>query len=286
MATVAFSAIGLGAGPLGEASLSAAEAARLVGAALDLGVTVFDTARSYGDSEVRLGRALGARRRDVLLVTKGGYGVAGIPDWTGEAVRRGVDEALGRLGTDVIDVFLLHSCGLDTLERGEVVEALLRAREAGKVRFVGYSGEGDALAWAAARRETFSVLECSVSPFDQHNLALVAAARAESFRVLAKRPLGNAAWLHPTRPAREDVATYWDRWRAMAFDPSPLSWEALAVRFAAFQPGVTTALVGTSSAAHLAAAVEAASAGPLDEVTAGALRGAFDAHGAAWPGVV
>jgi aryl-alcohol dehydrogenase-like predicted oxidoreductase len=114
----------------------------------------------------------------------------------------------------------------------------------------------------------------------------VAAARAESFCVLAKRPLGNAAWRHPTRPAREDIATYWDRWRAMAFDPSPLAWEALAVRFTAFQPGVTTALVGTSSAAHLAAAVEAARAGPLDDATLGALRAAFDAHGAAWPGVI
>jgi aryl-alcohol dehydrogenase-like predicted oxidoreductase len=286
MRSPVFSMIGLGAGPLGEASMSAAEAERLVGVALDLGVTVFDTARSYGDSEVRLGRAIGARRREVVLVTKGGYGVAGVPDWTGEAVRRGVDEALVRLGTDVIDVFLLHSCGLAILERGEVVEALLRAREAGKVRMVGYSGEGDALAWAAARRETFSALECSLSPFDQRNLPLVAAARAESFCVLAKRPLGNAPWRHATRPAREDVATYWDRYRAMAFDPSPLPWDALAVRFSAFQPGVTTALVGTSAPAHLAAAFEAIKAGPLDEATAGALRAAFDANGAAWPGVV
>lgn len=266
--------------------MSAAEADRLVHAALDLGVTVFDTARSYGASEQRLGRALGSRRREVHLVTKGGYGIDGVADWTGEVIRRGVDEALGRLGTDVIDVFLLHSCDVGVLERGDVVEALLRAREAGKIRMTGYSGEGDALAWAAARRETFSALECSVSPFDQRNLALVAAARAESFCVLAKRPLGNAPWRFGSRPGREDIGTYWDRYRAMGVDPSPLSWESLAVRFAAFQAGVTTILVGTSRVEHLGAAVRAAAEGALGEEQSGALRAAFEAHGAAWGGVI
>jgi aryl-alcohol dehydrogenase-like predicted oxidoreductase len=286
IATPAFSVVGLGTGPLGEASMSAAEADRLVHAALDLGVTVFDTARSYGASEQRLGRALGSRRREVHLVTKGGYGIDGVADWTGEVIRRGVDEALGRLGTDVIDVFLLHSCDVGVLERGDVVEALLRAREAGKIRMTGYSGEGDALAWAAARRETFSALECSVSPFDQRNLALVAAARAESFCVLAKRPLGNAPWRFGSRPGREDIGTYWDRYRAMGVDPSPLSWESLAVRFAAFQAGVTTILVGTSRVEHLGAAVRAAAEGALGEEQSGALRAAFEAHGAAWGGVI
>jgi aryl-alcohol dehydrogenase-like predicted oxidoreductase len=286
MMTPVFSVVGLGTGPLGEASLSAPEAERLVHGALDLGVTVFDTARSYGASEERLGRALGARRREVNVVTKGGYGVDGVPDWTGEVIRRGVDEALRRLGTDVIDAFLLHSCDVAILERGDVVEALIRAREAGKIRMAGYSGEGDALAWAAARRETFSVLECSVSPFDQRNLARLAAARAESFCCLAKRPLGNAPWRFATRPAREDIATYWDRHRTMDFNPSPLAWEALALRFAAFQPGITTALVGTSSLEHLAAAVRAAAAGPLEAGQCAALRAAFATHGASWAGVI
>ncbi|MEP7126673.1 MAG: aldo/keto reductase [Byssovorax sp.] len=284
--TPVFSVVGLGTGPLGEASMSAAEADRLVGTALDLGVTVFDTARSYGASEERLGRALGPRRREAVLVTKGGYGIDGVPDWTGEVIRRGIDDALRRLGTDVLDAFLLHSCDLGILERGDVVEALIRAREAGKIRMAGYSGEGDALAWAAARRDTFSVLECSVSPFDQRNLSLVATARAESFCVLAKRPLGNAPWRFASRPARADIGTYWDRYVAMGIDPGAMGWEALALRFAAFQPGVTTALVGTSSVAHLEAAVKAAADGTLDEARSGALREVFAARGGGWAGVI
>jgi len=281
-----FSRVGLGAGSLGDARLTDADAARLVHGALDLGVTVFDTARSYGASEDRLGRALAGRGRDALVFTKGGYGVDGVADWTGEVIRRGVDEARRRLRRDRLDGFFLHSCGVDVLERGEVVDALLEARASGKVRLTGYSGEGAALAWAAARRDTFSALELSLSPFDQRNRGLVAAAEHDSFAVFAKRPLGNAPWRYGSRPEREDEAIYWDRMRAMAFDPGPRGWAETAIRFAAFQPGVTTALVGTASLEHLASAVRAAAEGPLPPVDAAALLSAFDRHGAAWAGVI
>ncbi len=279
-----FSRIGLGAGNLG--SVSDAEADRLVRAALALGVTVFDTARSYGASEARLGRALAERRNEAIVVTKGGYGVDGVADWTGEAIRRGVDEALSRLGGDAIDVFLLHSCDVATLERGDVVPARVRARDAGKGRVAGYSGEGAALAWAAARREIFGALECSASPFDQANLPLVARAREESFCVLAKRPLGNAPWRYATRQEREDEAIYWRRWRELGVDPTPLAWEELCVRFTAFAPGVTTALVGTARMEHLEAAVRAAASGPLDAVVHARVRAAFAERGGGWTGVV
>ncbi len=281
-----FSRVGLGAGSLGDARLTDAEAERLVHGALDLGVTVFDTARSYGASEDRLGRALAHRDHDVVVFTKGGYGVDGVPDWTGEVIRRGVDDARRRLGRDRLDGFFLHSCGVDVLERGDVVDALLEARASGKVRLTGYSGEGGALAWAAARRDTFSALELSLSPFDQRNRGLAAAAERESFAVLAKRPLGNAPWRYGSRPERADEATYWDRMRAMAFDPSPRGWAETAIRFAAFHPGVTTALVGTATLSHLEAAVRAAAAGPLPAGDAASLTAAFDRHGAGWAGVI
>ena len=103
-------ALGLGAGQVGDARLDEAGAARLLGGALDLGVTLLDTARSYGLSEERIGRHLAHRRGEFLLSTKVGYGVEGVADWTGPAVARGIDEALGRLRTDVIDLVFLHSC--------------------------------------------------------------------------------------------------------------------------------------------------------------------------------
>lgn len=77
------SAIGLGCGPLGAPGLTERDAEALVDAALALGITLFDTAPSYGPSEERLGRTLERHRDRVVLSTKVGYGVDGVPDWTG-----------------------------------------------------------------------------------------------------------------------------------------------------------------------------------------------------------
>ena len=142
------SALGLGAGRIGGDDLDDDDADALLGAAIDAGVTLVDTARSYGRSEERIGRALAGRRDGVVLATKGGYGIPGVPDWTGAVISAGVDAALRALRTDRIDVFFLRSCPVGTLERGEVVGALADAVRAGKVRVMGYSGEGEALAWA------------------------------------------------------------------------------------------------------------------------------------------
>ena len=87
------SALGLGAGRIGGPETSEADVDRLVGGALDAGVTLIDTARSYGLSEERLGRALAGRRERVVLSTKVGYGVPGVPDWTARCITDGVDAA-------------------------------------------------------------------------------------------------------------------------------------------------------------------------------------------------
>lgn len=285
------SALGFGAGPLGDARLPDAAAEALVKSALDQGVTLFDTAPSYGSSEERLGRALGARRAEAVLVTKGGYGVPGVADWTGDVIRLGIEAALRRLGTDVIDVFLLHSCDEGTLRRDDILGELDRAKSAGKIRAAGYSGENEALAAAVASRR-FDVVECSVNPFDRASLggggggASVAHAAAAGLGVLAKRPLANAAWRHETPPEADDVRIYWERARTMAIDPAPLGWPEVALRFAAFAGGVSAALVGTTSPAHLADAVAAVSRGPLEAALLGRLEDAWRAHGAQWRGVI
>ncbi len=90
----------------------AATADRIVKRALDLGVRVFDTANVYvdGESERILGRALGRRRGEVTVATKVGFGrIAGRPEGLAPArVLAAIDESLGRLGTDHVDVYYLH----------------------------------------------------------------------------------------------------------------------------------------------------------------------------------
>jgi aryl-alcohol dehydrogenase-like predicted oxidoreductase len=72
--------LGFGAGHVGDPALAEAEVERLLHGALDLGVTLIDTARSYGLSEERIGRHLAGRRDEFILSTKIGYGIPGYED--------------------------------------------------------------------------------------------------------------------------------------------------------------------------------------------------------------
>lgn len=279
--------LGLGGGPLGDLGITDADAARVIDTALDAGVDLIDTAPSYGASEDRLGRCLRGRRDRVVLVTKGGYGVPGVPDWSPAVIARGIDQALARLGTDYLDVFLLHSCDRARLAAGDLLAPLVAARAAGKVRAIGYAGDGDALAWAV-RCPEFDVVECSVNLVDQRALDdAIPTAVAAGKGVLAKRGLAGAPWLAPP-PDRDDLQRYRARWlRMYATDaPAPDDAEALAVRFAAFAPGVSAALLGTRRAASIARAAAHASDGPLAAPTVAALRARFAAHDDGWHGVV
>lgn len=279
-------ALGLGAGPLGEARLSELESERLVHAALDLGVTLFDTARSYGASEERLGRALKGRRSQAILSTKVGYGVPGVPDWSAEAVTRGVDEALVKLQTDHLDIVHLHSCPTEVLSRGDVPRALGAAVAAGKVRAAAYSGENEALD-AAVESGAFGSIELSLSPWDQGSIdRILWRAKGRGLGAIAKRPLANAFWTHAARPDRPDFAEYWDRGQALSLPDFGLSREALALRFTIFTWGIDCAIAGTSSPEHLRALAEIASQGPLPADVVASVRASFRAHGRGWGGVI
>ena len=139
------SALGLGTSEIGYEKVTQRQINELINAALDAGLNVIDTAACYGDSEEMIGRAVSHRRADYCILTKCGH-AAGIrhADWSPELIAKSIDRSLKRLRTDHLDIVQFHSCPEQVLRRGEVVEALQRAREQGKTRFIGYSGDGDA----------------------------------------------------------------------------------------------------------------------------------------------
>jgi aryl-alcohol dehydrogenase-like predicted oxidoreductase len=278
--------LGFGAGHIGDPALSEEKVGRLLQGALDLGVTLIDTARSYGLSEERIGRHLAHQRDDFVLSTKVGYGVPRVADWTGPVITAGVEAALGRLRTDRIDIVHLHSCPVETLERGEVIAALQAAVAAGKVQVAAYSGDNAPLDWAIASG-AFGSVELSVNLVDQRGIErALPAARQRGLGVIAKRPAANAPWRFAERPEAADVALYWERWRALHLDPGPYGWTELALRFAAYQEGVHCAIVGTGRLEHLRQNVEHVEKGPLPAETAAAIRAAFGVHGASWEGQI
>ncbi len=280
------SILGLGAGQVGDERLAEQDAALLLNTALDLGITLIDTARGYGLSEERIGRHLAHRRSEFVLSTKVGYGIPGHADWSGGIIEAGVDAALARMRTDRLDIVHLHSCELSTLQAGEVVDALVRLREKGKIRVAAYSGENEALAWALADGR-FGGVECSVNLFDQRGLdGPLGRARRAGLGVIAKRPLGNAPWRFAQRPVGDYAETYWERMQALAYDTNGLAWDEFALRFSAWQPEVSCAIVGTASVAHLRHDAEIATKGPLPAAATAAVRRRFAECGAAWTGQV
>jgi aryl-alcohol dehydrogenase-like predicted oxidoreductase len=277
--------LGLGAGAIGGTDLTEDEAGTLLNRAVDLGMNLVDAAPSYGLAEERIGRHLSWRRRDVVLSTKGGYGVPGVPEWTGECIRRGVDRALGLFRTDVLDLFHLHSCPLDTLRREDLLQACTDVVRGGKVRVIAYSGEGDALDFAVTSG-VFGAIQTSVNACDQRGLDRgVKAAAARGMGVIAKRPLANAPWRPAPPPDDAAAAEYWKRFHQMALPPRD-DWAATFLRFASFAPGVTTCLVGTRRLAHLAECAAAVEAGTLPEYEVKLLATAFRRVDAGWGGLI
>jgi len=135
------SALGLGGYHIGKIERER-DAIRVVHAAIDAGITFMDNAWEYHDgrSEVVMGKALADRRERVFLMTK----VCTHGRGRSEAMRQ-LEQSLRRLKTDYLDLWQIHECVYDNdpdrhfAPRG-VAEALLRAREQGKVRFVGFTG--------------------------------------------------------------------------------------------------------------------------------------------------
>lgn len=204
------SVVGLGCNNLGRVGTrteSAGGAAEVVHAALDAGITLFDTADVYGRepglSEELLGRALGRRREDVVVATKFGMDMNGVngADFGARGSRRyvmrAVEASLRRLGTDWIDLYQLHAPDPCTPVE-ETLAALDDLVRAGKVRYVGHSNRAgwqiaDAEHVARARGLTrFVSAQNHYNLLDRRaELEVLPAAQAYGLGVLPYFPLAN-----------------------------------------------------------------------------------------------
>ena len=136
-----------------------AEAVALLRKGLDLGVTFYDTADTYGNGygEEILDKAFGKRRKDVVIATKGGYDFYTNPgarsgqrewpqDMSGPFIRFACEQSLKRLGTDYIDMYQLHNVKLADLKSDELFETLEVLQREGKIRHYGVA-LGPAIGW-------------------------------------------------------------------------------------------------------------------------------------------
>ncbi len=145
------SAIGFGGWPMGSGhygSFDEQQVIRAIHRSMELGVTLFDTAAIYGwgEGEKLLGRAIAGRRDEIVLVSKGGLvwdepGLGGQVrprDSSRETLAKGLDESLSRLGTDYLDLLLIHWPD-EERPMSEPMEAFAEFQKQGKIRYGGVS---------------------------------------------------------------------------------------------------------------------------------------------------
>lgn len=176
------------------------EAVAVIHRALDQGVNYCDTAPAYAGSLDYYGLALGERRSEVFLASK-------THDRTREGSLRLLDESLQRLGTDWLDLWQLHD--LRTHEdlkrifaRGGALEALLQARDEGRVRHLGITGHHDPdILLEAMRRFDFDTLLVALNAADVHRLSFIQTVLPEAARlgmgVIAMKVCAQGALLRP-----------------------------------------------------------------------------------------
>jgi len=205
------------------------------------------------------------RRSDYYLFTKCGH-TSGLPgeDWDPDMLRASIDRSLVRLKTDHVDLIQLHSCGIDVLTRGDAIKVVQEAKEAGKARYIGYSGDGQEAKYAI-ELGVFDAIQTSVNFADQESISLtLPLAKERDMGVIAKRPVANVAWRHESGEDAGYGRVYWERLQELKY-LFPEMFDA-ALRFTMSQD-IHVAIVGASKPERWKENSQIAVKGNLDAMT-------------------
>jgi len=298
------SEIGLGSWQLGRSAHwpegpDEDDAVRLVHAALDAGVTFIDTAPGYADgrSELNIGAALrGGRRDDVVICTKFGHRADGTTDWDPNSIQESILRSAERMGTDHLDIVVLHSPPPEILDgtHSEHYEVLERLKLKGIIRAYGASVDWGADVDTVLRTSKSQALEVRMSALFQETWPSVERARDHGVGTIIKVPL-ESGWLSGrytadtkftgvrSRWSRDDIALradLVDEFRSLL--PTGVSVPHGALRFLLAHDGVSTVIPGARTVDLLRDSI-AAAAEPLPSATVAAVRDFYARRLAASP---
>ncbi len=207
------------------------EAVAVIRRALDLGVNYYDSAPAYAGCLDYLGEGLAGRRAGVFVASK-------THDRSRDGSLRLLDDTLARLRTDRLDLWQLHDLrtmrDLDQIfGKGGAMEALLEARQAGRVRHLGITGHHDpAILQEAMRRFEFDTILVALNAADRHRLSFIESvlpdANANGLGIIAMKVYGAGTLVGPHGLTPNEAMSY-----ALTLD------------------GVSTAIIGCSSPAEV-----------------------------------
>ncbi|MBN2450831.1 MAG: aldo/keto reductase [Lentisphaeria bacterium] len=252
-----------------EDMLPEAEAIALLRGALERGITFFDTAPAYGASERLLGQAFAGIRDRVVLCTKcprltDGDGNVLPPRALRERLCASVESSCHALGTDVIDVLMLHHAEERVILGDEAAVAFAELKRQGLIRASGVSTYPGGMTPTVLGSGRWDVIQVAINLMDQRDVAHLEAAAAAGVGVIARSVLlkgvltDRGGALHP---ALQRIQEHRDR--CCAALPPGLDLAAFATRFVLGLPGVSSVVLGIDRRAYLDAALEAARGGAL-----------------------
>jgi aryl-alcohol dehydrogenase-like predicted oxidoreductase len=205
------SALGLGCMGMSQSYGAAdeSESVATIHRALDLGVTFFDTAEAYGPyvNEELLGKALGSRRKDVVIATKFGFHIVdgkldGVDSRPGH-VREALEGSLRRLGTDSVDLLYQHRVD-PAVPIEDAVGAMSDLVREGKVRFLGLSEAGESTIRRAHAVHPISALQSEYSLWERNLEArIIPVLRELHIGLVPFAPLGRGFLAGSVRRAEE-----------------------------------------------------------------------------------
>jgi aryl-alcohol dehydrogenase-like predicted oxidoreductase len=288
------SELGLGcASYWGKTIFSEADAVRLVHAAVDRGVTFFDTGASYsgGNAEPRLGRALAAlsNRHDLVVATKAGSYTdtrnKRREDYSPQGIRRTVEASLERLGLDAIPLLHLHGPEIPQLTP-DLLETLQRLIEEGKVRHLSVNSHDTSVIEHVATLPQFGAVMINYSVFRPEQEGIIRRLAEANIGVLAAASLGGG-FFRPGSFAVRGLQDLWyiaraaksfrsEIWRGRKFDRPINPDEALA--WVLTNKDVSSAVFGTTRMDHLISNL-GASGSNLDADTSRMIQRAQSAFG-------
>lgn len=244
------------------------EAGALLNLALDLGINFIDTAAAYWASEERIGRHISSRRNEFVLASKWGEwcdASGSVYDYSPEAFWKFLESSLHKLNTDRIDLYQIHSGSEELVREGEALAEMQKARDQGKIRFIGLSCDARA-AEAAIESGAFDTIQISYNILDRHmEDRVLPMAEAADVGVIVKDPLAAGRLTQKYELLGEDqeqLKLTIQRLAGLA-GMWGMRLPELALQFVLANPAVSTAIAGTRSQVHLEENTASVDASPL-----------------------
>ncbi|MBN2377453.1 MAG: aldo/keto reductase [Sedimentisphaerales bacterium] len=254
---------GIGAGSLQQMP-GEDEALELLRTAFDNGINFFDTARAYGRSESRLGKAFEHNRNEVVICTKCSalrdkQGNLPAPDRIINAINNSLSQSLSELKTDYIDIYMCHNADLEILDHPEIVAAFLRCKENGLARAIGVSTYSTAESSKAIESGIWDVVQLPFNLMDQRQGVLFPLAHQRNVGIVVRSVLLMGILTEKGRHLHPKLSVV-EQHRNMFLDLLPAhipSLSALATAFVLNQQEITSAVIGFDRREHLQDALAA-----------------------------